>query len=235
MPAFASGTFGQGVLIGGVNDPHRADNRADPAPGAEILVNKYRGHGYLPHVLILVIRSSAFSLFCGKSGACSIIFRSRAMFCPSVLCPGNTFLVLHRHRRYPARSRCRAGPGQPSRCARKKWSIESSVCDWHRHAARRRRRFPTLFRKRPPVGKRDETGPVDQRLHLGRDIEEIDRGAEDNPVRLSHLPDTVIHEVIIEDTRRSRFSKHFMQAVQPWIFFPPSWTVSVSIPSFSSS
>ena len=34
---------------------------------------------------------------------------------------------------------------------------------------------------------------------------------------------------------RSRFSKHFMQAVQPWIFFPPIWMVSVSIPSFSSS
>ncbi len=34
----------QGVLIGGGNNRHRADIRADPAPCAEILVNKNRGH-----------------------------------------------------------------------------------------------------------------------------------------------------------------------------------------------
>jgi hypothetical protein len=35
---------GQGVLIRGINDGHRADDGADPAPGAEILIDKYRGH-----------------------------------------------------------------------------------------------------------------------------------------------------------------------------------------------
>jgi len=35
--------------------------------------------------------------------------------------------------------------------------------------------------------------------------------------------------------RLSLFSKHFMQAVQPWTCFPPIWIISVVIPSFSSS
>jgi hypothetical protein len=33
--------FGQGVLIRGVDNPHYADTGTDPAPDAEILVNKY--------------------------------------------------------------------------------------------------------------------------------------------------------------------------------------------------
>jgi hypothetical protein len=44
----------QGVLISGGNNRHRADNRADATPGAEILINKNSYHHLPPFLNVFV-------------------------------------------------------------------------------------------------------------------------------------------------------------------------------------
>ena len=58
-------------------------------------------------------------------------------------------------------------------------------------------RFPT---EDIPVGLGHQAGPIDQGLHFRGNVRHIDRRAQDDSVRLGHLLDTVIDDVILDDT-----------------------------------
>lgn len=51
------------------------------------------------------------------------------------------------------------------------------------------------------VRHRNIAGPVDQRLHLGRDIGKIGRGGEDDPIRPGHLFNTFVRDVARDRTQ----------------------------------